>query len=281
MFEIGREYHRKSEIHDLYKGQAQGGISTPKSVPAVFIFTSDAGEQYGYSDGYHDDGLFYYTGEGQSGDMKMDKGNRAILEHAKDGKTIYVFEYTRKAHVSFMGIAVCVGYHEETRHDKDGQSRNVFVFHLDLDSSPEELTTDVIPPTDDKEIAKSLKEKSLEELRRAAMEKAPAKSSPSVREHVSYYRSRALKAYVMQRAKGVCEGCDEPAPFETRKGAYLEVHHIHRVSDGGPDHPENVVGVCPNCHRRAHYSKDKKAFNETLKGRVLQIEGILDRASAA
>ncbi|WP_421188799.1 HNH endonuclease [Aeromonas enteropelogenes] len=29
-----------------------------------------------------------------------------------------------------------------------------------------------------------------------------------------------------------------------------------RLSDGGPDHPANVIALCPNCHRRAHHALD-------------------------
>jgi 5-methylcytosine-specific restriction protein A len=56
----------------------------------------------------------------------------------------------------------------------------------------------------------------------------------------------------------------------------LEPHHIRRVADGGPDHPEWVIGVCPNCHRRAHYAEDKVEFNETLRQIVLEREQNFD-----
>ncbi len=141
MFEIGKEYHRKTEIHGLYKGQAQGGISTPKDFSMVFVFTSDAGSQHGYKDEYRDDGMFWYTGEGQVGDMKMEAGNKAILEHVKNNKTIHAFECTRKAYVRYLGSAECLGYHEETRPDREGEDRNVFVFHLDINSTPADMQT--------------------------------------------------------------------------------------------------------------------------------------------
>lgn len=80
-FEVGKEYNRKAEIHGRFGGQAQGGISTPKNHPAIFLFTSDAGAQHGYRDEYRDDGIFWYTGGGQAGDMRMASGNKAILEH--------------------------------------------------------------------------------------------------------------------------------------------------------------------------------------------------------
>lgn len=50
MFDIGKEYKRKEDIHNLYGGQSQGGISTPKNHPFIFIFTSDAGEQHSNMD---------------------------------------------------------------------------------------------------------------------------------------------------------------------------------------------------------------------------------------
>ncbi len=40
MFEVGKEYKRSTDIHGVYGGQAQGGISTPKSYPVIFLFIS-------------------------------------------------------------------------------------------------------------------------------------------------------------------------------------------------------------------------------------------------
>lgn len=86
MFEVGKIYNRRSDIHGVYKGQQYGGIATPANHPYVFIFTSDAGEEFGYSDGFGPDGTFRYTGEGQEGDMQMVKGNLAIFDHQKKKK---------------------------------------------------------------------------------------------------------------------------------------------------------------------------------------------------
>ncbi|WP_044617213.1 HNH endonuclease [Gynuella sunshinyii] len=82
---------------------------------------------------------------------------------------------------------------------------------------------------------------------------------------VVYYRSQALKLYVVARSNGICEGCGDPAPFNTKNGPFLECHHVHRLADGGPDDPKNVVALCPNCHRRAHFSQDAEEYNNLLK----------------
>ena len=265
MFEIGREYKRSTEIHGRYGGQGQGGISTPKNSPFIFVFTSDAGEQHGYRDEYREDGVFWYTGEGQVGDMKMASGNKAILEHAQNNKTIHVFEYTKKSYVRYIGTAECLGYHEEIRPDREGNDRSVFVFHLDINSAP--VTNEISDPKPiygSKE-PKTLKKKNIKELREAALAQKQPNAGAKEKRELSYYRSQALKLYVLARSKGICEGCKCDAPFKTKSGPFLECHHVYRLADGGPDHPENVVALCPNCHRRAHYAQDAISFNDELK----------------
>lgn len=81
----GDEVLRRA-VHKIYGGQQQGGISTPKSTPDVFIFTDpDKGAKYGYAkfEGLRGDGNYSYTGEGQIGDQSIDKrGNVTIVRSA-------------------------------------------------------------------------------------------------------------------------------------------------------------------------------------------------------
>ena len=273
MFVVGKEYHRKSEIHSVYGGQAQGGISTPKNHPFIFIFTSDSGAQHGYRDEYVD-GLFWYTGEGQLGDMQMAKGNKAILNHAEDNKTIHLFEYTRKAHVRYVGEAECLGYETQIRPDSNGNSRKAFVFQLDINSSINVEYAIPSSPTliaEERKKAKTKSTKRIEELRQAALE-VPETRDRVEKQRVAYRRAEAIKKYVLARANGVCEGCDKPAPFHTSKGPYLECHHLHRLADGGPDHPANVIALYPNCHREVHHGMTSLNLNINFIKKVSKLE---------
>jgi 5-methylcytosine-specific restriction protein A len=60
---------------------------------------------------------------------------------------------------------------------------------------------------------------------------------------------------VLERASGICEQCNEDAPFKRKKDGtpYLEVHHRIPLSEGGFDTVGNAIAVCPNCHRELHY----------------------------
>jgi len=88
-----------------------------------------------------------------------------------------------------------------------------------------------------------------------------------------YQRSGDLKIYVLRRANGTCEGCDQPAPFRTTAGhPYLEPHHTRRLSDGGPDDYRHVIALCPTCHRRVHHGEDGHAYNHDLVESLTTIE---------
>lgn len=43
----------------------------------------------------------------------------------------------------------------------------------------------------------------------------------------------------------------------------LEIHHILPLKDGGDNSLDNLVPLCPNCHRLAHISKDKNKNSDT------------------
>lgn len=85
----------------------------------------------------------------------------------------------------------------------------------------------------------------------------------------SYIRDPAVKAWVLQAAKGQCEGCDSPAPFVGNDGLpYLEVHHVMPLASHGSDTTTNAVALCPNCHRRCHSSIDRDNFKLYLYQKI-------------
>lgn len=119
----------------------------------------------------------------------------------------------------------------------------------------------------------ALAEANIDELRRVALMSARGRVAPIARTTNVRARSRAIHLYVLARAAGRCEGCKKVAPFFKVDGsAYLEPHHTTRLADEGPDHPAKVIGLCPNCHRRVHHSRDGKAFNRSLIKRLSSLE---------
>ena len=68
-----------------------------------------------------------------------------------------------------------------------------------------------------------------------------------------FNRSQEVINETKRRAKGICQLCNQTAPFIDKKGdPYLEVHHVIWLSRGGEDSTDNTVALCPNCHKRMH-----------------------------
>ncbi|THD81652.1 MAG: HNH endonuclease [Phenylobacterium sp.] len=99
--------------------------------------------------------------------------------------------------------------------------------------------------------------------------------SPAKREGAAvaiYVRDPKVVAWVLQESGGVCEACENAAPFLRPSGQpFLEVHHVRRLADDGPDVIENAIAVCPNCHRRLHHGADRVAFRRHLLKRVSRL----------
>ena len=78
-------------------------------------------------------------------------------------------------------------------------------------------------------------------------------------------RNAAVRQFVLERAGGKCEYCGI-AGFKLNNGSlFLETHHIVSLSQSGPDSVNNVVALCPNHHREAHYGRRFAEIREALQ----------------
>ncbi|MFE2595794.1 hypothetical protein ACFXCZ_04700 [Streptomyces sp. NPDC059396] len=125
---------RRVDLHAQYGGSSQNEISPSGSTNNIHIFTAPSpGHRHGYYDAWNEDGTFHYTGEGQTGDQRMLRGNKAILEHRETGKRLRLFEGSRGT-VRYLGEWVLA--HEQPYSEAEvptpggGPLRRVIRFHL-------------------------------------------------------------------------------------------------------------------------------------------------------
>lgn len=272
-FEREAVYDRKTEIHGPFGGSHQSGIAPSSTFPAIFIFTGESGEQHGYADRWENgENTCLYTGEGQIGPMTLTKGNLAIAEHARTGKSLHLFQSVArgKGH-RYRGEFVCEDFDTEKQPDQTGALRDAIVFRLtrveavpDGDQSLSLENSETLQPQDSLKAAR--------EAALAVTQRAPSTSSQGTARNI-YQRSRVVAHYVLMRAAGTCESCEKPAPFNKHDGSpYLEPHHTNRVSDGGLDHPQYVAAICPNCHREIHSGRDGAEKNQALAQKIRSYE---------
>jgi 5-methylcytosine-specific restriction enzyme A len=258
------DVYRRSDLHELYKGQQQGGISTPAESSVIMLFTGYSGPQHGYEDGWSE-GVFCYFGEGQVGDMLWVRGNAAVRDHAKNGRDLLLFQMLEqpRSHVRFLGSFNCASWEYRPAPDRQGKARQAIVFHL----APVGMNIGEVTGLGD----------DLPELRAAADLAGSDTPTRNTRQALVAYvqRSIAVRNYALARSGGACEHCAHAAPFRTVLGApFLEIHHIRRLTDGGPDRVDSVAALCPNCHREAHYGENRDAMKAALLSKIGQKEAV-------
>jgi 5-methylcytosine-specific restriction protein A len=256
-FSIGTTYHRVEDIHDQYGGNRYSGISPCAEHPYVFIFFGESGEWHGYDDEILNDGRFLYTGEGRDGDMTMEGGNAAIKNHKENGDELHAFELNDGAwEVTYVGQYEYTDHYWTRLPDRNDKMRDAIRFELVPAGGLETAIRNG-----------SLSDLSTDELYDLAEQSVKAESTTQATptSGTTYRRSEIVKQYALRVADGVCQGCGKDAPFTDANGdPFLEVHHLHRRSDGGADHPDNVIALCPNCHRRVHHGQNGEEYNQTL-----------------
>ncbi|MCS5495625.1 hypothetical protein NY547_00035 [Cnuibacter physcomitrellae] len=139
------ETRKRRDVHRVYGGQQQQGISTPARSPNILLFTDpDKGRKYGYDafEGLRDDGIYSYTGEGRAGPQEMTRGNLAILNSPATGKALRLFR-TRGTSATYIGEFVLGDppYTEQQIQDEKHNPRRGFIFNL----APVEWASDQLP----------------------------------------------------------------------------------------------------------------------------------------
>jgi 5-methylcytosine-specific restriction protein A len=86
-----------------------------------------------------------------------------------------------------------------------------------------------------------------------------------------YERSAKVRRSALNRANGKCEWCGTLG-FKTKSGSiYLETHHIQPLCEGGEDSERNVIALCPNHHREAHFGEVSLELTKQFKEKLQQL----------
>lgn len=85
-------------------------------------------------------------------------------------------------------------------------------------------------------------------------------------------RDKYVRKAVLLRAFGKCEYCGSTS-FQTGNGEnYLETHHIIYLANKGVDRVSNVIALCPQHHREAHFGKNaeelEKEFLKIISSKI-------------
>lgn len=240
-----------NELVSIFKCSTQGGMRKSNTTNSLVLVSNHVDSIY--DDRWESD-VLHYTGMGQEGDQSLDfMQNKTLAQSNSNGVNVFLFEVFKSAEYTFIGrVNLSSAPYQEIQADNKGLSRHVWIFPIKLANE--------FFAIDEKVISKSYQSKELKakRLSDAELEKRAKLNSSrptSIRnvEVQQYERSVFICELAKRKAKGICQLCKQPAPFNNAKGEpYLETHHIEWLAKGGEDSIQNTVALCPNCHRKMH-----------------------------
>lgn len=253
----------------IFQCSTQGGMRRSHTTNTLVIVSNHV--ESVYEDRWVGD-VFHYTGMGQHGHQSLRSAQNKTLDESQTNKIkIHLFEKFIAKQYTYIGEVVLAGdAYQEQQHDATMKLRDVWVFPLRLraGSAPIIPTSSLLNVLKEKE--KKVKKFSVAEIEENARRTQKLLVSRRHTETPYYLRSIWVAEFAKRRAKGICELCTEPAPFERKNGEpYLETHHISWLANGGEDSIENTVALCPNCHRRMHIINCQKDIR-TLQKKAAQ-----------
>ena len=87
-----------------------------------------------------------------------------------------------------------------------------------------------------------------------------------------YMRDPQVRAAVVARSHGRCEYCNKAGFVKDDGKPYVETHHIIALAEDGADRLWNVIALCADHHREAHFGahriKLEQEFMAILKGKI-------------
>jgi len=245
------EILNNSELSNSFKCGTQGGMRKSNQTNSLVLISNHLKSLY--DDRWIDD-IFHYTGMGTQGEQSLEfMQNKTLAQSKKINISIYLFEVFEDKKYTYIGeVELADSPYQEIQPDSNAQDRHVWVFPLKLKNTVVVPIDDKIYKSLEKRKQKQVKSLSLDELRnRAAKSRKSAGKRPII--STQYERDPIISEYTKRKANGICQLCNEKAPFFNSKNEpYLETHHVVWLSKGGKDTINNTVALCPNCHRKMH-----------------------------
>ena len=87
----------------------------------------------------------------------------------------------------------------------------------------------------------------------------------------SYARDARVRDAVLRRARGRCEFCDKLGFLKPDGARYLESHHVIALASDGADRVTNVIALCPDDHREAHFGERSEEIEQAMIARLRAI----------
>jgi 5-methylcytosine-specific restriction enzyme A len=258
-----------NQIMETFKCSGQGGMRRSHETNTLILVSNHIESLY---EDRWEGGVFHYTGMGRVGDQTLTTQNKTVAESHTNNVEIHLFEVFVTKKYTYMGIVELASEpYQEYQLDENGDNRLVWIFPIRLKRNQRKIAIPAklvnLKNEQREKKAKKLSDNELEKRAKTSSGKSGRRTTTST----TYERDPYVTEFAKRWAKGICQLCEQPAPYANKKGEpHLHTHHIEWLSRGGEDSIYNTIALCPNCHDKMHVLDLVEDFRK-LKEKVKEI----------
>ncbi|MFJ6136547.1 hypothetical protein [Kitasatospora sp. NPDC092286] len=187
----------RQQVHAAFGGRLQGAISPTKD-RRVIVFLPPR-PLAAAPTGLASDGTLHFQGEGLEGDQQMTQGNKALLQHKEDGRSVHVFQAVGRVpgaktltfrYIGQFEVDDAQPYFHQDEEDRHGLARRVIIFRLRPLDGTVPFAEDLVPPPSGRTITITPRPRTVE-VEAASPQRLYTSSVPSLRRDTAT-RGRAL-----------------------------------------------------------------------------------------
>ena len=251
------------QLRGIFQCPNAGGVLYTKKYNTLVIVSNHT---KGIADDKWVGNILHYTGMGMNGDQILDGNHNKILSESNtNGVTVHLFEVYVQHEYIYRGIVKLVQEpYQEFRKDQEGNIRRVWVFPVRVtgnakeeDEAEEYRLFDRISRIEDEEI---------QQIEMTYQRTPVKKEKPIFRNGTEVYLPKTEKALnALFHARFQCETDAEHWIPDKEKSIYklAEPHHLVPLRYSGEfkyslDVEENIVSLCPACHRQLYHGQGKE-----------------------
>ncbi len=294
VYEVGQFYKHTLVRKKLKLGNSSGII--PKSNEGfIIVFMSKKNKKheknsksgkFNFQNVYHDyyndaTGNYHYTAQGQVGTQTIEKGVNRILAESKEKElTVHLFrQHAPNANHQYVGEVEVIGTEDSIQGDLKKINRDAIRFILKPiagkststeNYSEDELLSREIESELSQESKKLLKNEINEQIEK--INKAIIRQGPKIgqvihkRTDSEFKRNKQIVKFLKMK-HSECMIC-KIDHFETVNGSlYSDAAHITPWSVSHDDSKENIIILCPLCHKKldhATINERKKMYSKLI-----------------
>ena len=247
------KFYSNQEISEIMEVSTMGGIRISKGNHLVLCSAPyNPQKQTIYQDHFAGDD-FHYTGQGQEGDQEITAGNKAIIDSKQAGMPIHLFKKHNEGGLwEYLGEVSYQDHYWDEQTDSKGNRRKVVMFKLKLHNySQIETTKDALEREADSSQAPLTGQELDDAIQKinSTIKLSKPRKRITRRTKQEYQRSIEIVRLLKQKYQK-CQTCGKPH-FPTLNGQpSSEVHHIVPWAKSQDDSIENLVVLCPLCHKK-------------------------------